>query len=177
MKSFADIAEELSTTVQTVPNLVKVLKDGFQDVEAGGSVVEVEAIQTTGTKIATITVDNEDTDLYAPAGGTIYSTDEKVIGTWVDGKPIYEKTWTGLDVTATTAWLQLTDVSIPDIANVINCKLFRESSDTPGTLVAMQISEYGPNDPTFTCIQVKVGSDSANKKIKIVVAQYTKSTD
>ena len=35
----------------------------------GGSNVSVTAIQTTGTKIATITVDNVDTDLYAPEGG------------------------------------------------------------------------------------------------------------
>lgn len=35
----------------------------------GGSTVSVTQIQTTGTKIATITVDNVDTDLYAPNGG------------------------------------------------------------------------------------------------------------
>ena len=35
----------------------------------GGSTVSVTQIQTTGTKIATITVDNVDTDLYAPEGG------------------------------------------------------------------------------------------------------------
>ena len=35
----------------------------------GGSTVEVTAIQTTGTKIATIEVDGTETDLYAPSGG------------------------------------------------------------------------------------------------------------
>lgn len=37
---------------------------------SGGSNVSVTAIQTTGTKIATITVDNVPTDLYAPEGGS-----------------------------------------------------------------------------------------------------------
>lgn len=35
----------------------------------GGSTVEVVPIQTTGTKIATITVDGVDEDIYAPSGG------------------------------------------------------------------------------------------------------------
>ena len=35
----------------------------------GGSTVSVEQIQTSGTKIATITVDGTATDLYAPSGG------------------------------------------------------------------------------------------------------------
>ena len=32
MKSFADISRELNTAVQTVPNVVKVLKEGFADI-------------------------------------------------------------------------------------------------------------------------------------------------
>lgn len=45
------------------------LKDYSEGGEGGGSTVEVTPILTTGTKIATITVDGEDTDLYAPNGG------------------------------------------------------------------------------------------------------------
>ena len=127
----------------------------------------------------TKTTDTAGSGIWNGQGGYAhhYSTSEKVIGTWIDGKPIYEKTWTGLNVTATTSWLQLTDVSISNVSNVINCKLFRESTDTAGVLVTMQLSEYGVNDPDFTCLQVKVGNESAGKKIKIAVVQYTKSTD
>ena len=39
--------------------------------ESGGSTVSVTQIQSTGTKIATITVDSVGTDLYAPNGGAI----------------------------------------------------------------------------------------------------------
>lgn len=50
------------------------LKESFADVadkvvDAGGSVVEVEAELTEGTEIGSITVDGEETVLYAPAGG------------------------------------------------------------------------------------------------------------
>lgn len=94
--------------------------------------VSVDQILTSGTPIATITVDGDDVDLYAPAGGgsdvvanpvgtptddldTIeidgviydipgsgggsvmmsdyYSTDERVVGRWTDGKPLYQKTY------------------------------------------------------------------------------------
>jgi len=60
--TFKDIAKQLTTAVQTVPNLVQILRDGFEQAEAGsGSSIE-------------------------------YSTTEKVIGKWIDGKAIYQKT-------------------------------------------------------------------------------------
>lgn len=59
--------------------------------------VSVTQIQSTGTKIATIGVNGTDTDIYAPEGGgggssTHYSTEEQVIGTWIDGSTLYQKT-------------------------------------------------------------------------------------
>ena len=61
----------------------------------GGSDVSVTQVISSGEKIATITVDDTSTDIYAPTAH--YSTNEKVIGTWIDGKPLYEKTveWSG----------------------------------------------------------------------------------
>lgn len=41
----------------------------WKDESSGGSTVTVSQIQATGTKIATITVDGTETDLYAPSGG------------------------------------------------------------------------------------------------------------
>ena len=32
--------------------------------------------------------------IYNWGGGTNYSTDEQIVGTWIDGKPIYQKTIT-----------------------------------------------------------------------------------
>lgn len=76
------------------------LHDAFAEisdeiVDGGGSTVSVTAELTEGTKIATVTVDGEDTDLYAPeaSSGIDYSTDEQDTGIkWIDGKALYQKT-------------------------------------------------------------------------------------
>ena len=90
----------VDTTAAAMKNpffVMRKLHSAFVDIAdnieggGGGSTVEVEAIQTTGTKIATISVDDVDTDLYAPSQLHEYSTTEKVVGKWIDGKDIYEK--------------------------------------------------------------------------------------
>lgn len=76
------------------------LHDAFADIAAnieegggGGSTVEVTPIVTEGTKIATITVDDVGTDLYAP-NPTIpvhqYSTTEQVVGKWINNHDVCE---------------------------------------------------------------------------------------
>ena len=66
--TFKDLASKLNNTVQTVPNLIQVLKDGFQNVEAGSS-------------------------------GVTYSTTEFDTGEkWIEGKTIYGKRFTDVDV-------------------------------------------------------------------------------
>lgn len=61
-----------------------------------GSVVEWTQTQASGTKIAEIDIDGTTTDVYAPSGGgggsVNYSTTEQVVGTWIDGKPLYQIT-------------------------------------------------------------------------------------
>lgn len=85
-----DIAQKLTTSIQTIPELVRILAEGLENAEAG-SQIEVTAIQESGTKIATITIDEEDTDIYAPTSEVIYSTNARKIGKWIDNKDLYEK--------------------------------------------------------------------------------------
>lgn len=61
---------EISATYQAGTNIT-ISADGTISATGGGSgsTVEVTQVQTTGTKIATITVDSVGTDLYAPNGG------------------------------------------------------------------------------------------------------------
>ena len=68
------------------------IEAGINSGGGGGSTVVVEQIQTTGTKIAKITVDGEGTDLYAPNGGgstvtvkTIQKTGNKLATITVNG--------------------------------------------------------------------------------------------
>lgn len=81
--------------------VMRKLHDAFADIAdkveggGGGSTVEVTQVLSSGTKIATITVDDTPTDLYAPAASSQnYSTTERVVGKWIDGTTdVYERTW------------------------------------------------------------------------------------
>jgi hypothetical protein len=87
----------------------------------GGSDVTVTPITTTGTNIANIAVNGTTYNLFAPSsggggGGHNYSTDEQVIGTWIDGSTLYEKTieYTSSIGTGWTTLYQDTSISIKD---------------------------------------------------------------
>ena len=101
-----DIAKQLTTAVQTVPNLVQILRDGLEQATAG-STVYVTPVVTEGTKIATITVDGDNSDLYAPniTPLHIYDEDEHLVGRWFHdniAEDVYEKTFS-LDNISTTS--------------------------------------------------------------------------
>lgn len=99
-----DIATQLTSAVQTVPNLVKILKEGFEQATAG-STVTVTQVVSSGTKIASIKVDNDTTNLYAPSSTHAYSTTEHVVGAWIDNSPVYERTFELTEtVNITSSW-------------------------------------------------------------------------
>lgn len=57
-------------------------------------VVTVTPTLTDGTKIGTITIGTTSVDLYAPtpSSNIVYLNTEHIVGTWLDGRPLYEKT-------------------------------------------------------------------------------------
>lgn len=59
----------------------------------GGSVVEWEQLTTEGAHIATISINGDLTEVYAPNiyNGHEYSEVEKVAGKWIDGRNVYEQ--------------------------------------------------------------------------------------
>lgn len=63
----------------------------------GGSSVSWNQIQTSGSKIAEVTIDGTKTNVYAPnsgGGGSSdinYSTEEQQIGTWINGEILYRR--------------------------------------------------------------------------------------
>lgn len=51
-----------------------------------------------------------------------YSTEEKVVGTWIDGKPIYERTITGINRTYDASdWVLMTYVPFNDLDIITSC--------------------------------------------------------
>ena len=66
-----DIAKQLTTAVQTVPNLVQILRDGLEQAETGEDVVVTQTLQS-GTEIGSIKVGDDDAvKLYAPEGSDV----------------------------------------------------------------------------------------------------------
>ena len=227
---------------------------------SGGSTVTVTQIQATGTKIATITVDSVDTDLYAPQGGgsgghtilddegtsltqrddlqfkgayseddstnektvvnvartmtlaefeqlteaekagfinvadetsgsddkfqpVIYSEEEREIGVWTDGKPLYQKTyeidvstlvavsdWTTIDSTINGETMAGMEISV------------KNKTDYSSRFIAFR-TDYVDPIPRFTIIQgaFKYFTDSStfpyNNYVWTITIRYTKSTD
>lgn len=80
-----------------MPKIILNGVDYYKSTISGGDSVEWSQIVTGGTKIAEVTINGDMTEVYAPSGGSggiNYSTQEQVIGTWIDGKPLYQKTIT-----------------------------------------------------------------------------------
>lgn len=115
--TFKEIAKLLETNIQTIPNLVNVLKRGFEEAEAGSD-VEVTQVVSSGTKIATIAVGEESTDIYAPENEVAYTTTERKIGTWTDGSDLYEITVKSPG-TITTTPREVLDMTSNNVKEVI----------------------------------------------------------
>lgn len=90
--------------------------DGVMCVKAGGSAVfahmdiNADTVYLLGDGKVQIHAQNDTNCRFklAPAangGGVNYSTDEQLIGTWIDGKPLYQKTIV-FDVNKTSEWIR-----------------------------------------------------------------------
>ena len=103
-----------------------------------------------------------------------YSTDEQVVGEWIDGKPLYQKSYkfTNLTITDTTSYVA--DISALHIAFGMV------------TSFVCDVSGYFESDGFFVCWlrvpnnnigirRLNTGSDSG--VILYVTIQYTKTTD
>lgn len=97
-----------------------------------------------------------------------YSTEEKVIGTWIDGKPLYQKTYylsSPLTIRQDT-WVQIQGISIADIDRGVS------------TICA---NERGQFDCVISDLKTSPielwNTRSADISIDSITCQYTKTTD
>lgn len=135
------------------------------------------------------------TNAQAQSGGSghNYSTDEQVVGTWIDGKPIYEKTITyngNIDgaLSHETALLSLTT------ENIINaqgfCRLWDTDYDTDYGFLSLTFSRVDVEQslslwwdnvnsnatPTLRLMS-KMSFSGARINGVVCTIQYTKTTD
>lgn len=63
----------------------------------------------------------------AVVAGDVYSTEERVVGTWIDGKPVYQKTFTG--ETVPTALRTVLASNIDTVINGFGMQTYGESGE------------------------------------------------
>lgn len=114
-------------------------------------------------------------------GGINYSTDEQLIGTWIDGKPLYQKTWIKTDINIPPG--RDTEVgTIPDMENttIRNTSGFVYINE--GVVFATLAATWDNTARFVTYINdggVIVMISSAGWKVSGInlTVQYTKTTD
>ena len=97
-----------------------------------------------------------------------YSTNEQVIGTWIDGKPLYQKSFTlssQLQV-ASSSWTNA-NVSVSNIDKIVYGDGISEDGTYQGTLAT---------DKNNNVIYLQALRSSASY-VKYLTVQYTKTTD
>ena len=108
----------LGSQHESVPGLIQSLRLMLSDLEnasgggGGGSTVSVTQIQTTGNKIATITVDGAGTDIYSPIPSLPYIATSAVSGA----------------INATTVTIQDASITTSSVIDIF-------SQNTSGTLI------------------------------------------
>lgn len=108
----------------------------------------------------------------------IYSTEETRIGTWIDGKPIYRKTFS-LNKSISSGINDLANVSSLHIEHMVKASGYYSSNSNNGGIVERVLSGKG--------IIIGLSSDKATLKafmednnsnvLGVIVIEYTKTTD
>ena len=109
---------------------------------------------------------------------TDYSTEEKIVGTWIDGKPLYQKTWTNITLASG-------DVNVISLGNNISQILSAQGfAYKPDSVQYISIPAASPN-ANYTIeiwtynlseLHLVAGTNRAGY-IATVTIQYTKTTD
>lgn len=114
----------------------------------------------------------------AVVAGEVYSTEERVVGTWIDGKKIYQKT-VPCRITDTATWTA-TPHNVSNMERCISASgLFVDYPSTPSGFI---FGMYDVGKGTgifvdFTNIELKTWADKHIGNPIYITIQYTKTTD
>ena len=101
-----------------------------------------------------------------------YSTDEIIVGTWVDGKPIYRKYVTSILFTQSQqSWINALDISSYHIDTITHCTFYSSGNQNQGLT---------PQSSLLTQINgnyLQVYSNIVFEGFKSCLLEYTKTTD
>lgn len=117
----------------------------------------------------TKTTDQPGSGKYLPEGQYAhhYSTSEKVVGTWVDGSTIYERTWDlGSDVVIGTNWTGIQSIITNTWTGIMDAK---------GMWIHPN-AHYYPFVAAYNAGYLELKSLAGNSTIRYITLQYTKSS-
>jgi hypothetical protein len=132
-------------------------------------------------RTATVTIrytkTTDATNSFKYGNETDYSTEEKIVGTWIDGKPIYQKTINFGALPNTTS--KFVDHNISNLSQIIDSKTMVYTGTSwialsyisPGNLASAIYCSVTP-----TQIKIETGADRSSWTAYVTV-QYTKTTD
>lgn len=171
------VSEDIGSEVVVTPTLTEGTEIGT--IEVSGKPKKLYAPTTTVTQTLTSGTEIGEvngTKLYAPSGGGggssghNYSTTEQVIGTWIDGKPIYEKTYefaTALTINS-TSYIH-SGITPANIKSLIGMP---EIIDVHGQSSPIVAGLYSNGEIALAALNTVYGID-----LKYLIVRYTKTTD
>lgn len=114
--------------------------------------------------------------------GDMYSTDEKMIGQWIDGKPVYQKTFSGIFSSNSDETLVTADINLNDNV-LIEAKGFL-TNDINGVKYLIGYSNTTYYNSGVLLLPGGVRIDTAGSQASVfrgqpyvITLQYTKTTD
>lgn len=128
---------------------------------------EAQASQIPNDTLVNITDDEGEIEV----GGEYYSTDERCVGTWTNGKPLYQKTYTGLSISlGTNSWTTLTGVTITNGEDLVKAECYGEYTEQ----YLLNCTKVHLDSGTGT---VEVRNIEASTTLTAITLTYTKTTD
>lgn len=114
--------------------------------------------------------------------GEIYSTEEKRIGTWIDGKPLYRKVINATPTISNSSYQTISiEHNISDLKNVHKCNAFLHNTGNTQTYIlpanTSATQTIGISEINSTEIIMYSQNDSWSGWIAEIILEYTKTTD
>ena len=187
--SGANVGEHQDSTQPAIcygSSTVRGIGSGYQWQNVDSYVDEIAATKVTGANdpggafYGTIRPTNTSV-LYcikAVVAGEVYSTEERVVGTWIDGKKIYQKTVLLPDFVNINSTEGVTVMSISqyNIDSLINCIYYSlPKNDTISTKVYKRVAY--PLDTRIKDQDLVAEISGSNVWVCALTLQYTKTTD
>ena len=144
-----------TTSSVTPTNLPIKSLSGYNHIESSTGEMEVEYLTQTYEPIA---------ELIDRSSLHVYSTEEKVVGQWIDNKDIYEKTFIlNAEITLNAnQWNAITGVTLSSVDTPVNAEIRNSRGITVANI-------------DFLDSPVSIWGQNGNEKVKSITLRYTKS--